>query len=142
MANLSIYTDGGARGNPGPAALGVYIKDDKNNVLAKIGKKIGIATNNVAEYAAIAEGLSWAIENKTKIKIESVNFYMDSQLAYSQLVGIYKVKNDKIRKFIFEIRQKEMALGVPVFYNHIPREMNKDADAMVNQALDNKLLSD
>lgn len=139
MAKAQVYTDGGSRGNPGPAAIGVYIADGNNKELAKIGKKIGETTNNVAEYSAIVEGFIWLLENKTKHDIKEVYFYMDSQLAYSQIVGLYKVKNDRIRDFIFEIRQKEAELGIPVFYNHIFREKNKNADLMVNLALDNML---
>ena len=139
MAKISIFTDGGARGNPGPAALGVFIEDENNVELARIGKTIGEATNNVAEYKAIVEGLDWALENKLKQNIESINFYMDSQLACSQLTGLFKVKNPRIREFVFEIRQKEAELKVPIFYTHIPREKNFRADYMVNQALDNML---
>jgi ribonuclease HI len=137
MSKILIYTDGGSRGNPGPAALGVYIEDGNHTELARIGKKIGETTNNVAEYSAITEGLSWLLENKNKIKIEEVHFYMDSLLAFSQITGVYKVKNTRIRDFIFEIRQKEAELGIPIFYNHVPRERNKKADLMVNLALDN-----
>lgn len=139
MAKISIFTDGGARGNPGPAALGVFIEDENKQELARVGKRIGDATNNVAEYSAILEGLSWAVENKQKYNIESLNFYMDSQLACSQLRGIFKVKNPKIREFVFAIRQKEAELKVPVLYTHISREENFKADFMVNLALDNKL---
>jgi len=139
MSKVLIFTDGGARGNPGPAALGVYIQDDNKKELARIGKKIGNATNNVAEYSAILEGFSWALENKHKLNIGSINFYTDSQLAYSQLTGLYKVKDEKIREFVFEIRKKEAELAIPIYYAHIPREKNKQADYMVNQALDNEI---
>lgn len=139
MTKLSIYTDGGSRGNPGPAALGVYIEDENKKEVARIGKRIGETTNNVAEYSAITEALAWLLANKDKISIESVSFYMDSQLAYSQIVGLYKVKNARIRDFIFEIRQKESELNFPIYYNHVRRENNKNADLMVNLALDNAI---
>lgn len=139
MAKLSIYTDGGSRGNPGPAALGVYIEDENKKEVVRIGKRIGETTNNVAEYSAITEAFSWLLANKDKLSIESVSFYMDSQLAYSQIVGLYKVKNERIREFIFEIRQKEAEVGFPVYYNHVRREYNKKADMMVNLALDNAI---
>ena len=139
MSKVFIYTDGGSRGNPGPAALGVHIEDEAGHRLLDIGKKIGDATNNVAEYSAIIEGFSWLLENKKEIGFTEAHFFMDSQLAYSQLVGLYKVKNDRIRQFMFEIRQKEAQLGIPIFYNHIPREKNIKADAMVNLALDNRI---
>ncbi len=139
MARISIFTDGGARGNPGPAALGVYIEDEGGKELTKIGKKLGDQTNNFAEYSAIEEGLLWAIRNKAEFNITEINFYMDSQLAYSQLTGLYKVKNSAIRDFVFKIRQIEQEIGIPIFYNHVPREKNKKADLMVNLALDNRL---
>lgn len=139
MSKISIFTDGGARGNPGPAALGVYIEDEENNELAKIGRRIGEATNNIVEYSAILEGMTWALENKNKYDIQEIYFYMDSQLAYSQLVGLYKVKNDKIRELFFQIRGKEAELKVPIYYSHIRREKNKKADLMVNLALDYKI---
>jgi ribonuclease HI len=136
MSKIKIFTDGGARGNPGPAALGVFIEDENNQELGKIGKTLGVATNNVAEYSAIIEGFNWALENKEKLKIDTINFYMDSQLACSQLTGLFKVKNSRIREMVFEIRQKEAELSIPIFYTHIPREENTRADFMVNQALD------
>lgn len=139
MSKISIYTDGGARGNPGPAALGVYIEDENKKELARIGKRLGDTTNNIAEYSAIVEAMSWAVGNKQKQKIESISLFMDSQLAFSQLSGIYKIKNSSIRDLVFKIRQLEQELNVPVFYNHIPREKNIKADFMVNLALDNKL---
>ncbi|HUD04841.1 MAG TPA: ribonuclease HI family protein [Patescibacteria group bacterium] len=139
MSKITVFTDGGARGNPGPAALGVYIQDESGKTLASIGKVIGQATNNVAEYSAIVEGLNWLLLNKQKLNIQSVNFFMDSQLACSQLNGVYKVKNARIRDFVFEIRQKEAELGVSITYAHVRREQNTKADSMVNQALDNLL---
>jgi ribonuclease HI len=137
MSKVIIFTDGGSRGNPGPAALGVFIQDEDGKELARIGKALGITTNNVAEYSAIVEGFNWLLKNKEKLNIESVSFFMDSQLACSQLNGLYKIKNPRIRDFVFEIRQKEAELKILVSYTHVFREQNKKADAMVNQALDN-----
>lgn len=140
MNKISVFTDGGARGNPGPAALGVYIEDEIGKEITSIGKKIGEATNNVAEYSAILAAFSWLVLNKQNFsKDTSIYFYMDSLLAYSQLVGLFKVKNDKLREMLFEIRKMESELSLPVFYAHIRREKNKKADLMVNLALDNML---
>ncbi|HYM65017.1 MAG TPA: ribonuclease HI family protein [Candidatus Sulfotelmatobacter sp.] len=139
MTEINIFTDGGARGNPGPAALGVYIEDEKRNSLARIGKKIGEATNNIAEYSAIVEGLEWALNNIEKHKIAKITFYMDSLLAYSQITGLFKTKNQHLKEMILKIRSLESQINLPIFYNHIPREKNKMADFMVNQALDNRL---
>jgi ribonuclease HI len=139
VSKVIIFTDGGSRGNPGPAALGVFIQDEGGKELARISKTLGNTTNNIAEYSAIVEGFNWLLENKKKLRISSVKFYMDSQLACSQLNGLYKVKNPRIREFVFEIRQKEAELGFIITYTHVPREQNKKADFMVNQALDNQL---
>lgn len=138
IQNISVYTDGGARGNPGPAAVGVFVETD-NQELAAIGRTIGEDTNNGAEYKAVIEGLIWLIENKEKIKESNITFYVDSQLVASQLQGIFKVKNAKIRELIFVIREKEAELKMPVRYIHIPREKNKKADLLVNLALDKKI---
>lgn len=137
---LNIYTDGGARGNPGPSAIGVYVENEASTCLAAIGKSIGEGTNNVAEYSAILEGLDWIIENQAKLpKLARVNFFMDSNLAASQLNGIYKVKNPNLRNLLFKIRQKEALIKFPINYSHIRREKNKKADRLVNIALDGKL---
>jgi ribonuclease HI len=140
MKEIKIFTDGGSRGNPGPAAIGVYIVNDNKKALAKLAGKIGTATNNEAEYKALLKGLDWVLENQKKFENETrINFYLDSQLVYSQVIGIYKVKNERLRNFIFELRQKEAQIKLPLFYNHIPREKNYEADKLVNLALDNLL---
>ena len=140
MKSISVFTDGGARGNPGPSAIGVYIEDDLGNVLAKIGKRIGEATNNTAEYKAVIEALFWLIENKGKIEDNTkINFFVDSQLVYSQIKGLFKVKAESIREYIFTVRKKESELGMKIEWAHILREKNKKADQLVNLALDNLL---
>lgn len=134
---INIYTDGGARGNPGPAAIGVYITDPNGKEITGFGEKIGVATNNVAEYKAVLEALSWVAENKKTLKIAKINFFLDSLLVYSQIVGLYKVKDPKLRGLVFSVREKEAEVNMPTFYKHIPREQNKKADSYVNEALDN-----
>lgn len=137
---LRIYTDGGSRGNPGPSALGVYIENGHGLFLDEIGKTLGINTNNFAEYSAIVEGLSWAFSHKAKMpKLVRISFFMDSNLAASQLNGLYKIKNPILRELLFSVKQKEAELGIPISYTHIPREQNKKADRMVNLALDHML---
>lgn len=138
MRNISIFTDGGARGNPGPAALGVVIKDG-GETIAAFGQRLGETTNNIAEYSAVLAALNWIITNKEKVGEASISFFMDSQLIYSQIKGIYKIKNEKLRELLFEVRKKEAEIKMPIFYNHIPREKNKEADKFVNKALDNTL---
>lgn len=138
---INIYTDGGSRGNPGPSALGVYIESGDGGTLDQIGKTLGINTNNFAEYSAILEGLDWVLNHRSQMpELSKINFFMDSNLAASQLNGIYRVKNSKLRDLLFSAKQKEAEIGIPIHYSHIPREQNKKADKMVNMALDNKII--
>lgn len=136
---ISIFTDGGARGNPGPAAIGVYIVSDKGKING-FGEKIGVATNNVSEYKAVIAGLDFLIKNKGIAKNDlNVSFYLDSKLVCSQINGLFKIKEPKLRELLFIIREKEADLKINIRYFYIPREKNKEADRLVNQALDNKL---
>lgn len=138
MKVVIIFTDGGARGNPGPSAIGFVVKDEKGITLYRFAQKIGIATNNEAEYKALLAALDWVIKNQTSFADNTkINFYLDSKLVYSQVTGLYKVKNEKIRQFVFQLRQKEANIQHPVLYNFIPREKNTEADKLVNLALDN-----
>lgn len=129
---LSVYCDGGARGNPGPAAIGVVIKNGQGTAVHRFGKKIGSTTNNVAEYTAVIEALSWIKEHHKPLRIY---FYLDSQLVVSQLNGLFKVKDGKLKMLVMKIRQGEAAVGGNVSYKHIPREKNTEADSLVNAAL-------
>lgn len=137
--NLFIFTDGGARGNPGPSAIGVYITNERGEEILSLGEKIGITTNNVAEYRAILKALKFVKENKEKLDIEGVNIFLDSELAYKQLLGVYKIKNIALRTLVLKLRENEKELGMQISYNHIRREKNKKADKLVNLALDNRI---
>lgn len=140
ISEIKIFTDGGARGNPGPAAIGVYIVDGSTRELFRVGKQIGHDTNNTAEYKAVLEALNWLLENVEQIaKDAKISFFMDSQLIRSQITGIFKVKNANLRNLLFEVRKKEAQIKRNIFYNYIPREENKIADSLVNAALDNNL---
>lgn len=135
---LRIFTDGGARGNPGPAAIGVYIENSKGQQLGSVGKTIGVATNNTAEYKAVIEALGWIIENKKSIPQNSkILFFLDSLLVCSQIRGVFKVKDENLKMLLVLVRQKETEVNLPISYSHIPREKNKKADSLVNYALDN-----
>lgn len=136
---INIFTDGGARGNPGPSALGVFIEDERGNEIISIGKTLGINTNNYAEYSAIEESLKFVKKNLNNFpSLKKINMYMDSNLAASQLNGLFKIKNSTIREFVLEIKSLENEIKIPISYTHIPRERNKKADAMVNKALDSE----
>ncbi|QQG40729.1 MAG: ribonuclease HI family protein [Candidatus Levyibacteriota bacterium] len=137
---IYVYTDGGARGNPGPAAIGVFICDENGKQIHGFGKTIGETTNNIAEYTAVNEALEWLLNNKHILKSHAkIHFFLDSLLLVSQINRIYKIKNPKLQELLFSVREKESQLLCPVSYTHIPREKNKKADALVNLALDNKL---
>jgi len=131
---LNIYTDGGARGNPGPAAIGVVIKDTNNKVLYQFGHTIGPATNNLAEYQAVIAALEYLITNNNKP--DSINFFLDSRLVVNQLNGLWKVKDANLRQKVIQVRQLEGALNLPIKYTSISREKNFEPDALLNQALD------
>lgn len=134
---LKVYTDGGARGNPGPAATGVFITDRQGKKIAGFGRRIGRATNNIAEYKAVISALDWIIENKGNITDNAkIYFYMDSNLAYSQISGLFKIKNAELRNLFFMVKQKEAEIKIPINYFHVRREGNTQADKYVNQALD------
>jgi len=146
MEKLLIFTDGGSRGNPGPAAIGVVIKlkikneklkIDEEKILTQFGKRIGETTNNIAEYQAVIEALRWIKENYSIAQLFdcSIVFFLDSKLVVNQLNGLFKVKDAKIRELIIKIRELEQEVGGNVSYFLIPREKNKEADFLVNQVL-------
>lgn len=128
---FSLFTDGGARGNPGPAAAGVVLKDEKGNVVVEMGMHLGVCTNNEAEYRALILGLNTA----KKHGVSEVSCFLDSELVVKQLKGEYKVKNQKLKSFFNEVKKLELGFA-SVKYQHVFREKNKEADALVNQVLD------
>lgn len=130
-ARLKLYTDGGSRGNPGPSASGFVIMDMTDNVIKKAGVYLGITTNNQAEYQALKLGLQEA----RKLHAENIDVYMDSELVIKQMKGIYKIKNHDLWPIHDAIKQLVTAFN-KVTFTHIPRELNKLADAEVNETLD------
>lgn len=136
---LYVNTDGGSRGNPGPAASGFVIKDNAGNVLELCGKYIGEATNNVAEYQAVIEAFM-KIDEMVKEEGREVRlvFFLDSQLVVNQLSGNFKIKNENLKQFVAKIRELENNYQ-KVSYNYIAREKNYEADRMVNKALDERI---
>ena len=136
---ISVYTDGGSRGNPGPSGFGVVIFDDSKNIIAQLSKFIGIKTNNEAEYSALVEALTWIRDNQTNFNITAINFYSDSQLLVRQMQGHYKVKAPTIIPLYTLAKSLLKELNVVSKFNEILREYNSQADALANQAMDNKL---
>jgi ribonuclease HI len=126
-----LFTDGGARGNPGPAAYGFVLEADDGTVLAAQGERIGIATNNVAEYSALIAGLAKALE----LGLDELEVVSDSELMVKQMTGQYRVKNEALRELSLEAGRLARRLG-RVEYTSVRREHNKLADQLVNEALD------
>ncbi|OGK12603.1 hypothetical protein A3C98_00730 [Candidatus Roizmanbacteria bacterium RIFCSPHIGHO2_02_FULL_37_15] len=132
---LKIYTDGGSINNPGPAAISFLVYKN-SKPLKQFSTKIGINTNNFAEYKALMSAMEWVREN-IKEDYSKIIVFSDSNLMVNQLNGLYKVKNTVIRDFIIKIRVLEQEINKPVFYQYIPREKNWLADSLVKKALQN-----
>jgi probable phosphoglycerate mutase len=127
----TLFTDGGARGNPGPAAYGYVLEADDGTLLAAHGERIGVATNNVAEYRALIAGLEKALE----LGLDEVGVVSDSELLVKQMTGEYRVKNEALRKLNDEAERVARRIG-GVSYTAVRREHNELADRLVNEALD------
>ena len=128
---VKLFTDGGARGNPGPAAYGFVLEAEDGSVLAAEGARIGIATNNVAEYRALIAGLERAVE----LAVPDVEVVSDSELLVKQMRGEYRVKNEALRELSVEAARLARTIG-KVRYTAVRREQNELADRLVNEALD------
>jgi ribonuclease H / adenosylcobalamin/alpha-ribazole phosphatase len=126
-----LSTDGGARGNPGPAAYGYVLEAEDDTVLAAHGETIGVATNNVAEYRALIAGLEKALE----VGVTELDVVSDSELMVKQMRGEYKVKNEALRELSLRATRLARELGA-VRYRAVRREHNELADRLVNEALD------
>jgi ribonuclease HI len=127
---LVVNVDGGARGNPGPAAIGVVVSDSEGTVLEELGEPIGIATNNVAEYRALLRG----IETARSLGADELEIIGDSELVARQLSGAYRVKNAALKPLYQEVVR--LLRGLEWQIRAVPREQNSRADALVNRALD------
>ena len=126
-----LSTDGGARGNPGPAAYGYVLEAEDGTILDARGKAIGVATNNVAEYRALIAGLARAAE----VGVDELEVVSDSELIVKQMRGEYRVKNEALRTLSLEAAALARKIGL-VTYTAVRREHNELADRLVNEALD------
>lgn len=127
---LKIFCDGGARGNPGPAASAIIVTKN-GKVIYSDAKYLGAATNNVAEYNAVLLGLNYLEKNPS-----DATFVLDSELVTNQLSGDFKVKNENLKKLFQEIKILENKLKTKISYIHVLRENNQLADLLVNETLD------
>jgi ribonuclease HI len=129
--NMLIWVDGAARGNPGPAAIGVVVKDEQGTVLARLSKCIGETTNNQAEYRALIAALEKAVE----LGARKVSVYSDSELVVRQITGRYRVKKEELKPLFQKATQLQSRLE-NFSISHIPRSQNAAADGLANEALD------
>ena len=137
MSKYFIYTDGGARGNPGPAAIGAVVFSEERKVLKRISQYIGETTNNQAEYKAVVAALEYMVKlSDGQIVAPEIQFFLDSKLIVEQMNGRYKIKNEGLKPLYWQIRDLMMKLGGKITFQYIPREKNKEADQLVNDALD------
>ncbi len=126
-----IFTDGASRGNPGPAAIGVTIKDEQGRLITSLSQRIGKATNNQAEYRAVIA----ALEEATRLDARWVDIKMDSELVVKQINGEYRVKKATLKPLYQQVKQMQGALE-SFTITHIPRRQNTEADKLANRALD------
>ena len=128
---VKIFTDGGARGNPGPAGIGGVIFDEQGEVIGEVSEYIGETTNNVAEYQALLATLQKA----QTLGAKSVDCFLDSQLVVRQMKREYKVKDARLAEIFVQVHNVSVHIG-HVTFTHVPREQNKHADKLVNKAID------
>jgi ribonuclease HI len=137
MEKIYIYTDGGSRGNPGPAAVGVYVTNEKGEMLQEVAETIGNATNNFAEYQAVLRGLQTVQEMfGSKTKELDFELRLDSELVKKQLNSEYQIKEAGLVPHFIEIHNLRVAAIPRLTLRHISREENGEADRLVNEALD------
>lgn len=132
-----VHTDGGARGNPGIAGVGVVIDDDHGNAIARVSRYLGTTTNNIAEYSALILAFETLLSlvpesERTETIIDAI---LDSELVVKQLNGIYRIKNAELQKLYLKLLPLIRSFHT-VTFTHVLREKNKEADALANEAMD------
>lgn len=133
MKRLTIYCDGAARGNPGPAGAGAVLIDEDGSILAEVSHYLGETTNNQAEYQALV----MALEEARKLGAQTVNIYSDSELLVRQMKGSYLVKNDGLKP-LFKLAKEKLKHFGKHSIDYLPRERNAHADRLANRAIDEK----
>ncbi len=133
MKKCIIFSDGGARGNPGPAGIGAVLYDEDKNIVAQVSQYLGVATNNQAEYLALIAALKKAAE----LKLSDLICYLDSELVVRQLNREYKVKNKDLAPLFLQVYNLSLQF-TKISFQHIPREQNQVADRLANEAMDRR----
>jgi ribonuclease HI len=131
LKKIIIYTDGGARGNPGPAGIGVAVYNEQKELVREYSDFLGIATNNQAEYQAVILALKKAAD----LGAAELHFHLDSELVVKQLRGEYKVKNKDLASLFLQIHNLSLNFK-KISYTHVRREFNQEADRLANEAMD------
>lgn len=137
--NLSIYCDGGSRGNPGPAASAFVVLDENQNLIHQQGFLLGTTTNNQAEYQAVIEALKWL--STSAYCLVPIQFYLDSLLVVNQIKGLYKIKDANLKIKYLTIKKLLSQLNLLVNFTHVIRTLNFRADSLVNSTLDSSQTS-
>jgi ribonuclease HI len=133
---IIIHTDGGSRGNPGPAACAFVAEKDGKEIF-RLSKYLGHQTNNHAEYQGVVLALEWLSNQPfNHSTIQPTVFFLDSELVVKQLNGLYKVKDENLRNLFFEVLLLKKKVDIEIIFKHVPREKNKVADLLVNEELD------
>lgn len=127
----TAYTDGGSRGNPGPAGYGVRIEDEAGRLVEELYESVGVATNNVAEYRGLLAALRWALDHD----VSALRVRSDSELLVKQMKGVYRVKNPGLLPLYEEAKRLVRQIG-RVTFEHVRREQNAEADRLANKAMD------
>lgn len=137
LETLKIFCDGGARGNPGPAASAFVVFNSQGKKIAGGSKYLGESTNNVAEYTAVVMALEWlSINAKSKT---TTTFVLDSDLVTKQINGIYKIKSERLKPLVVKVKNLQRKINGQINFTWSPRSKNKLADKMVNEKLDEKM---
>ena len=136
MSSLKIYTDGGARGNPGPAGIGVYVINQQQECVYSESKLIGRATNNESEYKAFLTSLEWLETYIKSTSIDKVEWFLDSKLVVEQMNRNWKIKELRLLELAKQARGILSSINCEFSISHVKRELNKQADVLVNEALD------
>lgn len=137
MQTLIIHTDGGSRGNPGPAACAAVFLNPQGEVSYQASKFLGIATNNEAEYQGVILALEELLQNQAQYpEYTDIDFTLDSELVVKQLTGVYRVKKPELQTLVVQIHQLLHQLPQRVTFHHVLRHLNKLPDTLLNQELD------
>ena len=141
MSRIKVFTDGASRGNPGPAAIGVTLRNEKEELVAVISEKIGITTNNQAEYRALLKSLDLIkkLASNIQVSFDSIEFFSDSELLVNQINFDYQTKDPGLAVLNSKFHVLAKKLERPFTIQHIDRAKNKNADMLANLAVDNKL---